>query len=82
MQIIFKWIADYLLGKIVPVIVNFITNLFKKKKIDIEVDEEEDEIQKIREEIWEYLQRTGDDRVPKHLEDKFRAALNKRNRDL
>jgi len=82
MPIFLKWILDYILGKVGPLVINFTKSFIKKKKIDHEVDDEEDEIHIIREEIWEYLNRTGDNSVPEHLEKKLRAAVLKRNRDM
>ena len=61
----------------------FLKRLATKFKIGIEVDKEEDEVEKIRKEIFEYMEAHPEEkRVPKHLEDKLNDATKRRNSGL
>lgn len=77
-----KFLLDWLWGKIVPIVVNFLKDLVKKKKIDSEVDKEFDEIENIKKKIKEYQEKHETKEIPPHLKDELMRASRKRVRGL
>lgn len=75
---ILKAIFDFLWGKLLKGASLF----YKKKKIESEVNQEEDEIKAILKEVEEYLKQNETVIVPPHLEKKLIDASRRRNNKL
>ena len=78
MQAIFKWLLDYLVSKIVPMVVDFIRKSAKKAKINKEVNDELDEIEKIKKEAGEWVKKNPGKPLPKEYEDRLRRSASRR----
>ena len=84
MNTILKFVLDYVWGKLMkeglPYLIDMIKKGQKKQQINKEVTEEEDEVDKIKKEIDEWLEKHPDaTEIPKYLENKLRHATKRRN---
>lgn len=86
MSIIGRFLLDYLWGKIIkegiPALVDFIKKNFQKAQINKEVDEETDELERLRAEAREWTYKNPGQQLPKELEDKLRDAARARRDGL
>ena len=83
MPVWLKWGLDWLWGKVVPMVTNFVKNWIKGKKIDSETDKEEDEVDRVKKKIDEWRAANPEAEViPQDLEDQLRDATAHRNNGL
>lgn len=86
MNLIFKFVLDYLWGKLIkegiPALVDFISKNVKKIKINKEVDEETQELEELQLEAKKWLEKNPRQPLPPDLEKRLRNAARKRRDGL
>lgn len=77
-----KWILGFVWDKLAPVVVDWVKNTFRKAEINKEVQEETDEIKKIKSEIRIWQEDNDSKEIPEHLKAKLLDASRRRVRGL